>query len=253
MARQARKKSTTGIYHVMLKGLDGRNIFLDDTDRSIFMEKLNKARETGGFQLYAYCLMDNHVHLLIKEGEELGTSIKRMTVGYVQLHNNKYGRTGHLFQNRFNSEAVEDDQYLMTVIRYIHRNPLKAGMVSRLKEYSWSSYQQIIQAYQGNSSIIDMGIIKDYFPTIADFIRFSEEENQDECLEINLKTRCSDEQLTVLLSKNPEYRNLGELSVDKRNQLIRQIQQETSGSIRQLSRVLGLGKMMVELALKRRA
>jgi len=194
--------------------------------------------------------MDNNVHLLIKEGEELGTSIKRMTVGYVQLHNNKYGRTGHLFQNRFNSEAVEDDQYLMTVIRYIHCNPLKAGMVSRLKEYSWSSYQQIIQAYQGNSSIIDMGIIKDYFPTAVDFIRFSEEENQDECLEINLKTRCSDEQLTVLLSKNPEYRNLGDLSVDKRNQLIRQIQRETGGSIRQLSRVLGLGKMMVERAVK---
>lgn len=61
-----------------------------------FLEKLNKAREIGGFELYAYCLMDNHVHLLIKEGKELGTSIKRMTVGYVQLHNNKYGRTGHL-------------------------------------------------------------------------------------------------------------------------------------------------------------
>ena len=98
-----------------------------------------------------------------------------------------------------------------------------------------------------------MGIIKEYFPTAADFIRFSEEENKDECLEINLKTRCSDEQLTDLLSKNPEYRDLGELSVDKRNQLIRQFQQETGSSIRQLSRVLGLGKMMVELALKRRA
>lgn len=123
MVRQARIKSATGIHHVMLKGLDGRHIFLDDSDRSIFMEKLNKARKTGGFQLYAYCLMDNHVHLLIKEGEELGTSIKRITVGYVQLHNNKYGRTGHLVQNRFNSEAVEDEQYLITVMRYIHRNP----------------------------------------------------------------------------------------------------------------------------------
>ena len=98
-----------------------------------------------------------------------------------------------------------------------------------------------------------MGIIKEYFPTAADFIRFSEEENQDECLDNRSKTRWTDERLTDLLSQNPEYRNLGELSVDKRNQLIRQIQQETGGSIRQLSRVLGLGKMMVELALKRRA
>lgn len=134
MARQALVKSATGIYHVMLKGLDGRNIFLDDVDRSVFMEKSNKARETGGFEFYAYCLMDNHVHLLIKEGEELGTNIKWITVGYVQLHNNKYGRTGHLFQNRFNSEVVEDDQYLMMVVRYILHNPIKAGIITRLEE-----------------------------------------------------------------------------------------------------------------------
>jgi len=200
MARQARVKSATGIYHVILKGLDGRNIFLDDSDRSVFIEKLNKARETGGFELFAYCLMDNHVHLLIKEGEELGTSIKRMTVGYVQLHNNKYGRTGHLFQNRFSSEAVEDEQYLMRVIRYIHRNPLKAGMIARLEEYPWSSYDKIIQGYQGNSTVLDSEIIKDYFPTVADFVRFLEEENQDECLETRSKTRWTDEQLTDLLS-----------------------------------------------------
>ncbi|VUZ26445.1 Uncharacterised protein, partial [Acetobacterium wieringae] len=73
---------------------------------------------------------------------------------------------------------------------------------------------------------------------------------QDECLDNRSKTRWTDERLTDLLSQNPEYRNLGELSVDKRNQLIRQIHQETGGSIRQLSRVLGLGKMMVERAVK---
>jgi len=86
---------------------------------------------------------------------------------------------------------------------------------------------------------------------VADFVRFSEEENQDDCLEIHPKARWSDELLTEMLKHNSEYRNLGKLSVDKRNQLIRQIQQETGGSIRQLSRVLGLGKMMVEQALKR--
>ena len=251
MARQARVKSTTGIYHVILKGLDGRNIFLDDSDRSIFIEKLNKAREAGGFQLYAYCLMDNHIHLLIKEGEELGTSIKRITVGYVQLHNNKYGRTGHLFQNRFSSEVIEEEQYLMAVVRYIHRNPLKAGMIARLEEYPWSSYDKVIQAYQVNSTTLDIEIIKDYFPTVADFVRFSEEENQDKCLEINPKTRLNDVQLTDMLRQNGKYLNLGELSVEKRNRLIKQIQQETGSSIRQLSRVLGLGKMMVEQALKR--
>lgn len=251
-ARQARIKSTTGIYHIILKGPDGRNIFLDDSDRSTFMKKLNKAREIDGFQLYAYCLMDNHVHLLIKEGEELGTSIKRITVGYVQLHNKKYGRTGHLFQNRFSSEAVEEEQYLMRVVRYIHRNPLKAGMIARLEEYPWSSYDKVIQAYQRNSSILNIEIIKEYFPSSVDFVRFLEQENQDECMEINQKAKWCDAQLTDMLRQNSEYQNLGELLFEKRNQYIRQIQQETGSSIRQLSRVLGLGKMIVEQTSKRR-
>ena len=198
MARQARQKSYTGIYHVILKGLDGRNIFPDDADRLMFMDKLKKARELGGFKLYAYCLMDNHVHLLVKEEEELGQSIKRITVGYVQLHNNKYGRSGHLFQNRFNSEVVEDERYLITVLRYIHRNPLKAGMISKLEFYPWSSYPLIIQSYQTNQTLLDTQMIRDYFPKKSDFVRFSQEENQDQCLEIKTKIRLSDQQLTEI-------------------------------------------------------
>jgi len=76
MSRTVRKRSTTGIDHVVLKGMDDRNIFLDDEDKSVFMEKLIKAREIGEFEFFAYCLMDNHVHLLVKEGGELGTSIE---------------------------------------------------------------------------------------------------------------------------------------------------------------------------------
>jgi len=129
MPRQARKKSATGIYHIMLRGIDGRNIFLDDEDRSKFIEKLLSAKQNANFKLYGYCLMDNHVHLLIEENEEIGTSVKRITVGYVQWHNNKYGRTGHLFQNRYNSEVVETESYLVTVLRYIHQNPVKANIV----------------------------------------------------------------------------------------------------------------------------
>ena len=106
MPRYARKRSSTGIYHVMLKGIDGRDIFLDDEDKEKFIENMLKARDKGNFELYAYCLMDNHLHILIKESEGIGTSIKRIAVGYVQWHNNKYGRIGHLFQNRYLSEPV---------------------------------------------------------------------------------------------------------------------------------------------------
>ncbi|WP_414150957.1 hypothetical protein ACIZ62_18890 [Acetobacterium carbinolicum] len=119
-----------------------------------------------------------------------------------------------------------------------------------MEEYPWSSYDKVIQAYQINSSKLNIEIIKDYFPSSADFVRFSEEENQDDFLEINQKTRWCNAQLTDMLRQNSEYQDLGEQSFEKRTQLIRQIQQETGGSIRQLSRVLGLGKMMVERAVK---
>jgi len=123
MARQARKRSSAGVYHVMLRGIDGRDIFIEHEDYCIFIEKLVSAKSNGGFKLYGYCLMDNHVHLLMEEGEEIGTSIKRITVGYVQWHNNKYARTGHLFQNRYNSEVVETEDYLITVLRYTQQSP----------------------------------------------------------------------------------------------------------------------------------
>ena len=140
MARQSREKSETGIYHVMIRGIDKRNIFLDKEDKIKFLEKLIQAKEAAKFKLYAYCLMDNHVHLLIQESEEIGTSIKRLTVGYVQWHNNKYARTGHLFQNRYMSEVVETEEYLISVLRYIHQNPVKAKMVKNCTNYLWSSY-----------------------------------------------------------------------------------------------------------------
>ncbi|SHK46794.1 transposase, partial [Paramaledivibacter caminithermalis] len=142
MGREKRKRSITGIYHIMLRGIDGQNIFIDDEDREKFMKALFKAK--GQFLLYGYCLMDNHVHLLIKEDEEIGTSIKRITVGCVQWHNNKYGRVGHLFQNRYKSEVVESEFYLLVLLRYIHQNPVKAKIVKTISEYKWSSYNNYI-------------------------------------------------------------------------------------------------------------
>lgn len=101
LPRNAREKSSTGIYHIMLRGIDKRNLFFDDEDRARFIENLIKAREKGKYENLGYCLMDNHIHLLLKESEDIGTSMKRITVSYVGWNNRKYERTGHLFQNRY--------------------------------------------------------------------------------------------------------------------------------------------------------
>ena len=117
MPRKARTRSSTGIYHIIMRGINRQIIFEDSEDYIQFLESLTRQKETSGIEIYAYCLMSNHVHLLIKEGnEDLGTVFKRIGSSYVYWYNWKYNRRGHLFQDRYRSEAVEDDGYFLTVI-----------------------------------------------------------------------------------------------------------------------------------------
>lgn len=146
MPRQQRKKSKSGYYHVIMRGNERMNIFRDEKDKHRFIKtlsdkKLDDKKQKSRFFLYAFCLMDNHVHLIMSEGaEDIAKVMKRISVSYVHYFNKKYKRVGHLFQDRFMSEPVEDDNYLLALVRYIHQNPVKAGMVKSAGEYSWSSY-----------------------------------------------------------------------------------------------------------------
>jgi REP element-mobilizing transposase RayT len=159
LPRAAREKSSTGIYHIMLRGINKQDIFNDDEDRERFLETIQRYKKETGFQLYAYCLMDNHVHLIIRENDmELSKVMKRIGTSYAGYFNWKYGRSGHLFQNRYCSEAVENDSYLYMVIRYIHQNPAKAGICA-VNEYKWSSYN----CYISESSVIDKDIFLNMF------------------------------------------------------------------------------------------
>lgn len=250
MARKARDRSETGIYHIMLRGIDKRDIFLDDEDRSKFIEKIIKAKETADFKLYGYCLMDNHVHLLIGESEEVGTSIKRITVGYVQWHNTKHERTGHLFQNRYMSEVVDTESYLINVLRYIHQNPTKAKMTKLPKDYKWSSYQQYLSSYQGNKSWIDVELIKSYFKKQENFEEYMNIESKEEMLEYKPTKKYTDTILKSKIENEFKIKELSEIPKEERDRVIKDIYQHTGVSIRQLARVLGIGKTIVEKALK---
>ena len=127
MPRTARKKTETGIYHIMLRGTDRRLLFTDDEDCDRFIDTLKRVKEISKFQLYAYCLMGNHVHLVLREGDEpLELVFKRLGASYAYYYNWKYQLQGHLFQDRFRSEPINDDAYVMDVLRYICQNPVKA-------------------------------------------------------------------------------------------------------------------------------
>ena len=116
---------------------------------------VKQCKEKYDFDIYAYCLMSNHIHLLIKEEKEpIEQIMKRIATRFVYWYNVKYQRVGHLFQDRFKSEPVENDAYFMTVIRYIHQNPLKAGLCKDISAYKYSSYNyHFVNKYPSNNTL----------------------------------------------------------------------------------------------------
>lgn len=164
MPRDSRKRSRTGIYHVVFRGINKQIIFEETEDYKKFLYVLMDCKEKSGFKIFAYCLMSNHVHLLIKEGtENLGVAFRRLGASYVYWYNLKYSRNGHLFQDRFRSDAVEDQRYFLTVLRYIHQNPVKAGIVKDPGDFKWSSYREYLMPYNNKYTLCEKSYVLKMF------------------------------------------------------------------------------------------
>jgi len=154
MARIPRATSLSGIYHVMLRGVNKQRIFENTEDYYAIFRILHFVQTTDtdrkpvdapNFFLYAYCIMDNHIHLLIQpNGHQLGEVMKRVMTTYAIYFNNTYERIGHLFQDRFKSEPVDDQKYFFTLLQYIHLNPVEAGICSRPSLYLYSSFWEFL-------------------------------------------------------------------------------------------------------------
>lgn len=248
MPRMAREKSHTGIYHVMLRGIDERDLFLKDSDYQKFVDYIQKARDKSVFTVYAYCLMTNHIHILIKtqtETQDIGDIVRRITVGYAQYHNMQNGRTGHLFQNRFRSEVIDSDEYFLAVLRYIHQNPLNAGMVKNLEDYKWSSYNAY---FDTEIEVVETTFALGFFRDNKNFETFMKQKNNDQCLEYNPKVRYTDEDLKEFVSSFVDINTLNELDIGSRDEVLANIKEVTTSSNRQLSRVLSIGRGIIEKA-----
>jgi len=179
MPRKARLQSEIQIYHVMLRGNNKQRIFYDEIDNLQFIKVLNQTKETCNFSLYAYCLMPNHIHLLIKTSEvPLAQVMKKIEVKYVKWYNAKYERCGHLFQDRFKSEIVGDYCYFVTVLRYILQNPVKAELCKTITNYRYSSASE----YFGEAGITDTAFAFEIYQG-PDLKRFLLETNTDRCME----------------------------------------------------------------------
>lgn len=142
MARRPRIHYPGAIYHAMSRGVDGRAVFIDDKDRLQFLDAMRRITSQTRSDVIAYCLMGNHFHFAIKVlAAPLSYVMQRIESGYCASFNRRHGRTGHLFQARYEAKLCVDELYLAQLIHYIHQNPVRAGLVATAGDWPWSNYK----------------------------------------------------------------------------------------------------------------
>ncbi len=258
MPRTTRTKSNTKVYHVILRGNAKQDIFLEKQDYCKFIKEICNTKEKYEYELYAYCLMANHVHLILYDKmDNLSKALQSLTVSYAFYWNKKYERVGHLFQNRFLSKSVETESYLKTLCRYIHQNPNKSG-IAKMEEYPWSSYQE----YTSLSKIIDKKQVLILFgmqeqKAVKNFIKFHKinltESKMKDYIEYEMIGRLTDEEAKKYIEEILGIKNIKQIAqydIEKRKKTLKKLKNIHGISNLQIARITGLSKRMVEVAMK---
>ena len=173
MPRTYRRKSGTGMYHVFARGINQELIFNQKREKQYFKKILKKHLKQHEIEIYAYCIMSSHVHLMIKskKKEELSIFMSKVLAEYAGYYNYKKNRNGHVFQNRFRSECIENIFYFLNCLKYIHLNPVKANMVSAVWKYEFSSMNDYRDEKTG---ILHKNAMKFYKQKFSDWSTFLE-------------------------------------------------------------------------------
>lgn len=169
----------TEYMHVIMRGVGKQSIFEEDADRRFFLNLLNKRKKKTQMTIWAYCLMENHVHIIFKDSNrEISGLMHDLCECYAMYYNEKYERTGHLFQDRFLSENMLEIDYILRAFRYVLKNPEKAGICAA-SEYKWSSYKE----FGKSGRITETDEISELIGGNAGFIEFMREDDNEEYLE----------------------------------------------------------------------
>ena len=252
MPRKPREKSALCIHHVILRGINQQIIFEDEYDYLQFINVLKYYKETCEFKIYAYCLMNNHIHLLIEHMTvDLDLIMKKREVKFVRWYNKKYQRSGYLFQDRYKSEPVNDMRYFRTVFRYIHQNPFHAGMEKTLGMYPWSSYNDYINM---DASFVDINTVFDLFQSYDECISYLQVDSDEMCMEYYASSRLSDAEVLKIIARRTSCTSPSDfqrLDLATRNEYLQRL--HYSGiSIRQMSRLTGISRTAISTAVKKK-
>ena len=168
-------RTVTGFYHVCARGTGKQLIFESDDDRWEFLELMRDCCREAGVTVVAWCLMGNHVHLVLADYEDrMSAAMHRLLLTYARRFNKRTGRTGHLFQNRFDRRSLDTDRHLMAAIRYVHANPQEAG-IALIERYPWSSFAEYLRAYDNDMTrgFSDPSCVLELFGSAKAFIAYS--------------------------------------------------------------------------------
>lgn len=216
MPRIARKYLNSNFIHVVTKGIKDEFIFYKEKYKNEYISLLNKyLNETKEVKVLSYCMMDNHAHILIysEKINELSNFMKKLNIAYATYYNEKEERTGYVFGSRYYTQVIEDEIHLLACIKYIHENPVKAGIVNEPSEYKYSSYQKI------KSGEINLKIINSLFEETMDYLNyknidlsnddfeFIEAENKEKSINIETKIKnfCMEYQTSLNEIKKSNY------------------------------------------------
>lgn len=258
MPRIARVPSKTGIYHLMLRGANRQEIFHDEEDCTRFLDTILRYKKKVDLQVMAWCLMGNHVHLLVKEGtESISNTMRRIGVSFVSYYHRKYKTTGHLFQDRFRSENVETHRYLLIVTRYIHQNPVKAGLTRKVNDWPWSSCPGYYGYDYFPKGLLDKDLILKLFSenvetAVSLFKQYNELHNNDQCLDDfpGRKWKTDEEarkEIREVLGAI-EIAHVKSFPRIKRNMILRRVKRIEGISLRQIGRIFGVSPSLVHRA-----
>ena len=246
MPRGPRRVSSSGYHHVTLRGDGRQTLFENDGDRRAFLDMLDRQLARHGLQLIAWCLMGNHVHLLLlDEGGHLSEAMHDLMTSYALRFNRRTGHVGHVFEGRFGSEPVESEAYLLEVVRYIHDNPVRAGLGAR-GEYPWSSYRE----YVGAAGRTDTGLVLEMVGGVDRFVEFSEERGAP--YRFARRRRVPDDDASEVARsalEGVEPAAVRGLPRDERNRRLRALR-STGLSVRQVERLTGIGRWTITEATK---
>lgn len=236
--RKKRLYSDIGFYHTVIRGVNKQIIFFEAADKEYFLFLLKKFAKKYCMKVHAYCLMDNHVHLLLQDSNKnLSPFMQLLASVYARYFNRKYDRIGHLYQDRFASEIISNNSYLVVVFRYIIQNPKKAGLC-QTNNFKWNSYN----SYRKNKTFIETSLLKNIFGNINKLYKYLNDDNDDECLDISLRPSEKElyyiEKIKKLLKSHTPVINMEQSKTVIKQKI--KILREAGLSIRVISRTTGI-------------